>query len=106
MGWCSTSPIPGGTSGSILRVQGEGVALWRGHSLTTSGTLLLLSCDATVFPLTIPSLLRFVRKDCSMFEPLLPLNFLRRAARLFPAKTAVVDGARRYTYHALEARVH
>jgi len=30
-----------------------------------------------------------------MFEPLLPLNFLRRAARLFPAKTAVVDGERR-----------
>jgi len=41
-----------------------------------------------------------------MFEPLLPLNFLRRAARLFPAKTAVVDGAQRYTYHELEARVH
>jgi fatty-acyl-CoA synthase len=41
-----------------------------------------------------------------MFEPLLPLNFLRRAARLFPAKTAVVDGVRRYTYHELEARVH
>jgi len=41
-----------------------------------------------------------------MFEPLLPLNFLRRAARLFPAKTAVVDGARRYAYHELEARVH
>ena len=41
-----------------------------------------------------------------MFEPLLPLNFLRRAARLFPAKTAVVDGERRYTYHELEARVH
>src|SRR4029453_6619033 len=41
-----------------------------------------------------------------MFEPLLPLNFLRRAARLFPAKIAVVDGARRYTYHELEARVH
>ena len=41
-----------------------------------------------------------------MFEPLLPLNFLRRAARLFPDKTAVVDGARRYTYRGLEARVH
>jgi acyl-CoA synthetase (AMP-forming)/AMP-acid ligase II len=41
-----------------------------------------------------------------MFEPLLPLNFLRRAARLFPAKTAVVDGEWRYTYHELEARVH
>ena len=41
-----------------------------------------------------------------MFEPLLPLNFLRRAARLFPDKTAVVDGARRYTYRDLETRVH
>ena len=41
-----------------------------------------------------------------MFEPLLPLNFLRRAARLFPSKTAVVDGARRLTYGALAARVH
>src|SRR5919199_3018624 len=41
-----------------------------------------------------------------MFEPLLPLNFLRRAARLFAPKTAVVDGARRYTYRDLEARVH
>jgi fatty-acyl-CoA synthase len=41
-----------------------------------------------------------------MFEPLSPLHFLRRAARLFPEKTAVVDGARRYTYRTLEARVH
>src|SRR5262249_34422120 len=42
----------------------------------------------------------------AMFEPLLPLNFLRRAARLFPHKTAVIDEARRYTYRDLEARVH
>jgi fatty-acyl-CoA synthase len=41
-----------------------------------------------------------------MFEPLLPLHFLRRAARLFPGKTAVVDGARRYTYGEMEGRVH
>jgi acyl-CoA synthetase (AMP-forming)/AMP-acid ligase II len=41
-----------------------------------------------------------------MFEPLLPLNFLRRAARLFPNKVAVVDGGRRYTYSALAARVN
>ena len=41
-----------------------------------------------------------------MFEPLLPLHFLRRAARLFPGKTAVVDGARRHTYRELEGRVH
>ena len=41
-----------------------------------------------------------------MFEPLLPLNFLRRAARLFADKTAVVDGERRYTYRTLAARVN
>ena len=39
-----------------------------------------------------------------MFEPLLPLNFLRRAARLFPEKTAVVDGEWRYTYLSWKAR--
>jgi fatty-acyl-CoA synthase len=41
-----------------------------------------------------------------MFEPLLPLNFLHRAARLFPDKVAVVDGERRYTYGTLAARVN
>ena len=41
-----------------------------------------------------------------MFEPLSPLHFLRRAARLFPDKTAVVDGARRYTYGTLAERVN
>jgi fatty-acyl-CoA synthase len=41
-----------------------------------------------------------------MFEPLSPLHFLHRAARLFPDKTAVIDAARRYTYRSLETRVH
>ncbi|GIX49652.1 MAG: fatty-acid--CoA ligase [Candidatus Tectimicrobiota bacterium] len=41
-----------------------------------------------------------------MFLPLTPLHFLQRAARLFPTKTAVVDGARRYTYATLQERVH
>ncbi|MBM3222268.1 MAG: long-chain-fatty-acid--CoA ligase [Candidatus Tectomicrobia bacterium] len=41
-----------------------------------------------------------------MFEPLLPLNFLRRATRLFATRTAVIDGAQRYTYQQLETRVH
>ena len=40
-----------------------------------------------------------------MFEPLLPLQFLHRAARLFPGKTAVIDGQHRYTYRQLEERV-
>jgi len=41
-----------------------------------------------------------------MFEPLLPVNFLYRAARLFPDKVAVVDGECRYTYRALAVRVN
>jgi fatty-acyl-CoA synthase len=41
-----------------------------------------------------------------MFEPLLPVNFLHRAARLFPEKVAVVDGDRRDTYCTLAARVN
>jgi fatty-acyl-CoA synthase len=41
-----------------------------------------------------------------MFEPLLPLSFLHRAVRLFPEKTAVVDGERRYTFHTLGERVN
>jgi fatty-acyl-CoA synthase len=41
-----------------------------------------------------------------MFEPLLPVMFLRRAARLFPDKVAVVDGEQRYTYRTLAVRVN
>ena len=41
-----------------------------------------------------------------MFEPLLPVNFLSRAARLFPEKIAVVDGERRYPYRTLAERVN
>jgi fatty-acyl-CoA synthase len=41
-----------------------------------------------------------------MFEALSPLHFLRRATRLFPEKIAVVDGAKRYTYRTLAARVN
>jgi fatty-acyl-CoA synthase len=41
-----------------------------------------------------------------MFEPLLPTNFLHRAARLFPDRVAVVDGPRRDTYRMLAGRVN
>jgi fatty-acyl-CoA synthase len=41
-----------------------------------------------------------------MFEPLLPLSFLNRATRLFPAQLAVVDGTLRYTYRTLGERVN
>src|SRR5512141_594557 len=35
---------------------------------------------------------------------LTPLDFLRRAADVFPAKTAVIHGDRSYTYRELDAR--
>src|ERR671922_1122450 len=50
--------------------------------------------------------IRWLERICTMFEPLLPVNFLRRAARLFPDKVAVVDGKRRDTYRTLAARVN
>ena len=37
---------------------------------------------------------------------LTPVDFLRRSARVFPGKTAVVHGERRCTYAGLEARVN
>ena len=37
---------------------------------------------------------------------LTPLSFLRRSACVFPEKTAVVHGDRRYTYREFEERVH
>src|ERR671916_3140654 len=36
---------------------------------------------------------------------LTPVDFLRRSAYMFPEKTAVVYGERRYTYRELEERV-
>ena len=41
-----------------------------------------------------------------MQVPLLVDDFLRRPARLYPGKLAVVDGSKRFTYAELEARVH
>jgi fatty-acyl-CoA synthase len=40
-----------------------------------------------------------------MEVPLLITDFLRRAVRLYPDKTAVVDGANRYSYRELDERV-
>src|SRR5215212_8257397 len=37
---------------------------------------------------------------------LTPLSFLRRSAYLFPEKTAVIYGDRRYTYNEFEERVN
>ncbi len=41
-----------------------------------------------------------------MEVPLLVTDFLRRPARLYPEKTAVVDGARRFTYREFEERAN
>src|SRR5690348_13068849 len=38
--------------------------------------------------------------------PLNPAHFLDRAARIFAARTAVVDGARRFTYGEFGERAH
>ncbi len=41
-----------------------------------------------------------------MQVPLLVDDFLRRASRIYPAKTAIVDGERRFTYAQFQERVH
>ena len=41
-----------------------------------------------------------------MQVPLLVDDFLRRAALLYPGKTAIIDGERRYTYAQYQARVN
>ncbi len=41
-----------------------------------------------------------------MEVPLLVNDFLRRAAKLYPDKTAIVDGARRFTYRQYQERVN
>ncbi len=41
-----------------------------------------------------------------MEVPLLIGDFLRRAAKLYPNKTAIVDGSRRYTYREFQERVN
>jgi fatty-acyl-CoA synthase len=38
------------------------------------------------------------------FAALTPLNFLARAAAIYPDKVAVIDGARRFTYREFDAR--
>ncbi len=41
-----------------------------------------------------------------MQVPLLIDDFLKRAARLYPTKTAIVDGERRFTYAEYQSRVN
>ena len=42
-----------------------------------------------------------LRPNAANYVPLTPLSFLTRAARVFPDKTAVIHGDRRYTYAEL-----
>ncbi len=44
-------------------------------------------------------------KNAANFVPLTPLSHLARAAKVFPAREALVYGDRRYTYRAYHARV-
>src|SRR3954463_9717000 len=44
--------------------------------------------------------------EARMQVPLLVGDFLRRAAKLYGDKTAIVDGARRFTYREYQARVN
>jgi fatty-acyl-CoA synthase len=41
-----------------------------------------------------------------MIAPLTPLDFLARAAAVYPDSTAVVDAGRRFTYREFQARIH
>ncbi len=41
-----------------------------------------------------------------MEVPLLVNDFLRRASQLYPDKTAIVDGQRRFTYRQFQERVN
>jgi fatty-acyl-CoA synthase len=44
--------------------------------------------------------------ETAMIAPLTPLDFLARAAAVYPDSIAVVDAGRRFTYREFEARVH
>jgi fatty-acyl-CoA synthase len=47
---------------------------------------------------------RDLDRNPANFQPLTPLSFLARAATVFPDRTAVVDGSRRFTYRDFYGR--
>ena len=47
---------------------------------------------------------RDLEKNAANHAPLTPLTFLDRAAAVFPDKTAVIHGERRYSYRAFDER--
>src|SRR5579863_3245786 len=46
----------------------------------------------------------FLARSEANFAALTPLNFLARAAAIYPDKTAVIDDARRFTYRQFDER--
>src|SRR5215210_473486 len=47
---------------------------------------------------------RDLDRNPANFQPLTPLTFLERSASVFPDRTAIIDGARRWSYHDFYAR--
>ena len=45
-----------------------------------------------------------LERNPANFQPLTPLGFIERAASVYPERTAVIHGARRYTWAATYAR--
>jgi fatty-acyl-CoA synthase len=43
-------------------------------------------------------------KNAANFQPLTPLTFLERSASVFPDRTAIIDGVRRWSYRDFYAR--
>src|SRR5262249_60604544 len=43
-------------------------------------------------------------KNAANYVPLSPLTFLERTAAVYPARTSVIHGARRYTWAQTQAR--
>ena len=43
-------------------------------------------------------------RNAANFQPLTPLNFLTRAAEVYPDATAIIHGARSWTYRDFHAR--
>jgi len=49
---------------------------------------------------------RDLDRNAANYTPLTPLSFLERAASVYPAKTAVIHGERRYSYREFRERCH
>src|SRR5579864_5881616 len=64
------------------------------HARIASRTAKRLAVPASLGPYDEAHLAR----NAANFTALTPLNFLARAAAVYPSKVAVIDGSRRFTY--------